>query len=315
MLLLEKKIIRIVEERGYMGTKYIPIIKEIISYTQDFITNNEFSKNNEWTFNIPYEITSKIDCVDNLIIEVTIENNVNNGKYKTGGGSNDVFYGNRIVNGKLEYGRIKLYGYSDNKNLYNNTIFNPLSHELNHLQEIHKRMLKKDNTSTIFRLNTNGENSTKNTFSYNKEKNEFIRTIFYCLMRKSEFNALINSVYGDLDGRNCERRENFNEDIKFTQAYSVYLWIKDNIYLLNSLTEDEWDKIRKSFNMISANGAKPRVDIKNFKISFKKKVEQRLNDLLKGIGKIASFYYDRKEIENEQNDTLTMVDKSTTLKM
>ena len=176
-------------------------------------------------------------------------------------------------------------------------------------------MLKKDNANTIFRLNTNGENSTKNMFSYNKEKNEFIRTIFYRLMRKSEFNALINSVYGDLDGRNCERRENFNEDIKFTQAYSVYLWIKDGIYLLNSLTEDEWDKIRKSFNMISTNGAKPRVEIESFKKNFKKKIEQRLTDLLRGIGKIASFYYDRKEIENEQKDTLTMVDKSTTLKI
>jgi hypothetical protein len=31
MKLLENKIIRIVEERGYMGTKYIPVIKEIIS--------------------------------------------------------------------------------------------------------------------------------------------------------------------------------------------------------------------------------------------------------------------------------------------
>ena len=85
--------------------------------------------------------------------------------------------------------------------------------------------------------------------------------------------------------------------------------------LRDSLNEDEWNNIRKSFNIISANGAKPRVEIESFKNIFKKKIEQRLNDLLKGIGKIASFYYDKKEIENEQRDTLTMVDPSTTLKM
>lgn len=49
-MLLENKIIRIVEERGYLGTKYIPVIKEIITYCQDYINKYE-PQNNQWKIN------------------------------------------------------------------------------------------------------------------------------------------------------------------------------------------------------------------------------------------------------------------------
>ena len=52
--------------------------------------------------------------------------------------------------------------------------------------------------------------------------------------------------------------------------------------------------------MLSADGAKHKVNVTSFKKSFKQIVIQRLNDLMKGIGKIASYYYDRKEINNEK---------------
>ena len=37
MKLLESKIIRLVEERGYMGTKYIHVIKKIINFVENYI--------------------------------------------------------------------------------------------------------------------------------------------------------------------------------------------------------------------------------------------------------------------------------------
>lgn len=304
MQLLENKIIRIVEERGYMGTKYIPVIKEIVSYCQDYIKNNEFTKENIWIFNLPYELTKKIDCVENLIIEITIEDNFD-GVFHTGGGTNDVFYHNNIVDGKLEYGKITLYGYSYHKNLFIKTIFNNLSHELNHLQEIHTRMLKRDNAQTIFKLNKDALNAYNGNFSKDKILNNYIYQIIYRLMRKSEFNALINGVYGDLDDMNSNRHD-FNKDIKNTQAYYIYTYIRNNISMLDELSDDDWNEIRKSFNILSAFGAKHRVDINSFKIKFKEMVIQRLNELIKGIGKIASFYYDKKEsFENEQ-DVITI---------
>ena len=116
MQLLENKIMRIVEERGYMGTRYIPVINEIISYTQNYILNNKFSHENKWEFFIPINITDKIDCVEDLQIKMIIEDNYRGGN-NSGGGSNDVFLSNTIRNGKLSLGNIKIYGYSYKENI------------------------------------------------------------------------------------------------------------------------------------------------------------------------------------------------------
>ena len=310
MQLLENKIMRIVEERGYMGTKYIPVINEIISYTQNYILNNKFSHKNKWEFFIPVNITDKIDCVEDLQIKMIIEDNYRGGN-NSGGGSNDVFLSNTIRNGKLSLGNIKIYGYSYNRQLFKHTVFNSLSHELNHLQEIHKRMLSKDNATTIFKLNKDAYDAINKKFSDDDNLNFYIKTIIYRLMRKSEFNALINGVYGDLDSHNS-KRENFKEDINLTQAYSIYEYVRDNIDILNLLNDKEWDNILKSYNMLSANNAKPVVDMQSFKRNFKRKVVQKLNDLIKGIGKIASFYYDKQEIISlNRNDYITIDDPSS----
>ena len=64
--------------------------------------------------------------------------------------------------------------------------------------------------------------------------------------------------------------------------------------------------------MLSANNAKPVVDMQSFKSNFKRKVVQKLNDLIKGIGKIASFYYDKQEIIYlNRNDYITIDDPSS----
>ena len=64
--------------------------------------------------------------------------------------------------------------------------------------------------------------------------------------------------------------------------------------------------------MLSANNAKPVVDMQSFKRNFKRKVVQKLNDLIKGIGKIASFYYDKQEIISlNRNDYITIDNPSS----
>ena len=310
MQLLEEKIIRIVEECGYMGTKYIPVIKQIVLYCQEYIKHNA-SSNNTWEFDVPIELTDKIDCVENLLIKIIIRD-TENGKYRTGSGENRVFYSNQIVNGKLEYGHIIIDGYSYQQNLFPRTIFNPLSHELNHLQEIYQRMLKRDNAQTIFQRCSDDVAANTATISTDSEINTFLQTIFYRLLTKSEFNALINGVYGDLEGMESERK-NFKRDLMLTQAYFIHNFIKEKMSLLDKLSNEEWQNIIKSFNMLSADGAKHKVNVTSFKKSFKQIVIQRLNDLMKGIGKIASYYYDRKEINNEKK-VLRMKDPDMEIK-
>lgn len=301
MQLLENKIIKLVEERGYLGTEYIPVIEQIIDYTQSYIARKYQSFREKYSLNIPKIITKKIDCVKDLTIEVFIQNTPN-GRFQFGGGDNEIYLSNKInKNGKLEYGKIRIYAYSYNGKLYKHTMFNSLSHELNHLIEIYKRMSANDTSYTIFRLNKNAFDAINNKFSKNKKIDDYARMIIYRLMRKSELNAIINGVYGDLETINSIRSD-FKEDIKETQAYHIYKHIKDNLYLIDRFGMFTWKAIMNSYNMISSDGAKQPVNVENFKTIFKNKTIQKLNDLIKGIGKIASFYYDRKEESNPNNN-------------
>ncbi len=59
MQLLENKVIRIVEERGYFGTKYIPVVRQIVKYIEEYIKNNAKNEKDGWTLSIPNELTEK----------------------------------------------------------------------------------------------------------------------------------------------------------------------------------------------------------------------------------------------------------------
>lgn len=298
MQLLENKVIRLVEERGYMGTKYIPVIKEIINYIQSYILINEKNTDNGWNFYLPSIYTEKIDCVENLIINIDIIDKIDGYKH-SGGGDTNVFGFNKIVNNKLEYGKISITGYSYNTELYSHTIFGVLSHELNHIQEMYERMLKKQTSTGIYKRAVDQNTIVNYEFSKDDNTNKFLQNLFYRLMFKNEFNALINSVYGDLETRGSVRK-NFKKDIKWTTAYNIYCKFKDEIGLFsNDLLEDyEWNNIMKCYNFISVDGAKKYSNLKYFKKRFKNHVITKLNGLMKGIGKVASFYYDNIEDDN-----------------
>ena len=131
-------------------------------------------------------------------------------------------------------------------------------------------------------------------------------------MQKSELNALINGVYGDLYSLNSNR-DNFKNDVKNTQAYNIYIFIRDNLRMLDKLTNEDWDNVRKAFNLLSADGSKQTIDISSFKNRFKTFTIRKLNNLMKGIGRISSFYYDKKESFENNDDVLTLNDPSIEL--
>lgn len=305
MKLLEKKIIRLVEERGYMGTKYLPVIREIIAYSKDYIKNNPKNKtNNNWEFQIPFEITNKIDCVEILTMSIVI-NDRNDAFAISGGGDCTMFKHNRMLkNGRLEYGEITIYGYSVGNDLYPHTLFNSLSHELNHMMEVCERLKKNDSYLNIYKMALTRHQVINTTFSQDEEINNYIQTLFYRLFYKSELNALINGVYGDLETQNSNR-ELFSVNIYRVQAYIIYRNIRDNIDILNVLPDETWYTIMKAFNIQKKDGSKGYADLKNFKKRFKNYVIRKLNTLIKGIGKIASLYYDEKEL-SDIPDSITM---------
>jgi hypothetical protein len=314
MQLLEDKVIRLVEERGYMGTKYIPVIREIIKYIEKYIQNNPKNADNGWKFYIPSNITEKIDCVETLWIEISITDKID-GYNHTGSGGNTVFPTNRIVNDKIELGKITIQGFSYGTNLFSHTIFGTLSHELNHLQETYKKLLRKMSSTTMYKIAVD-QNTVKNyKFSDDDATNNVIQNIFYRLFFKNEFNALINSVYGDLETRNSVRK-NFKRDIKYTGAYTIYKDIKKEINLFSDdlLEDDEWDNIMKCYNYISVQGAKRYSNKNNFKKRFRNHIISKLNQLMKGIGKVASFYYDNTE-DTINMEPIEIIDPNVKLNM
>lgn len=313
MELLQEKIIRLVEERGYAGTQYRLVIREIINYIQDYISNNEMNIDNGWDFNLPFNLTNKIDFVETLLINVIVKEN-SEGNFRTGGGDCSTFLNNEIENNKLSIGKITLHSYSKNRIIFKHTVFGVLSHELNHIYETYKRMLKRNDSIALYKVCRNRDDVLNTKFSDDTNKNEYIRSIFYRLLYKSEINALINSVYGDLETRNSKRK-NFKKDLSYVAAYNVYHNIKNNINILDTLTNNEWNNIMACYNIVGSDDNKKHINnINSFKIKFKKQIISKLNELMKGIGKIASYYYDTEEDKHMTKEPIKIVNPDIKLK-
>ena len=128
-----------------------------------------------------------------------------------------------------------------------------------------------------------------------------INLIIYRLFSNTELNALISSVYGDLESIKSERL-NFHIDLKITQAYDLYLYIKENLNKIIYFLENNTQYIKPFFNELDLNNIKINPYYKNEKgylKEFKRKTNFQLKLLLKGIGKVASLYYDNKEVPED----------------
>lgn len=297
------KTIRLVEERGYAGTKYIPVIKQIINYIQNYVyeTYDVNVSDRDIKFEIPEKLTSKIDIVRDLKIFITVHDRAdwNEAAHNSGGGSKTLGRFDKIVNGKLEDITIKIFAWSWDGEIFSRTVFNSLSHELNHVYEEYKRLLKYNDNSDFFLEVYNRNNASKRIYSSDKTINDYVCTAFYRLLDKSELNALINGVYGDLKGFELDGVENgrkdFSKNIIHLQAYVIYKYFNDKFsYVFRNLEDDEWKRIQREYNNVFN---KKIHNLDNFKVHFKNLIRRRLNDLMRGIGKVASYYYDVKDDE------------------
>jgi len=308
--LFENKIIRIVENRG-MFPNHRHIIEPIISYVEKYIRENE--PNNEIYLNaakgqipaflyiveIPESIlkglswvykksiTIKVFDIDNETIKIFGYDNLSNYRYAY----YNVNMEDKLTDNKLlESLNIKMEAYSLNGKLFVQNIQSSLYHEITHAYENYSRLLKM-NKNVYDALNkTNYRQVSKNL------NNEF-NYITYYLLTQYELNANIASSYGDFERMKSERK-NFSQDLKNTSAYKTYNIIK-NDYLpkLIKLDDQKWGEFQKEIYPNSTE------TINAFKKDFIKYVDLKLNDLYRGIGKVASQYYDDHELKNEFENT------------
>lgn len=312
----EKKVIRLVEERGVAASKYNNVAKDIIKYcqkqcfalTSNYLNNKKEEKTIQ--FSIPYELTSQIDFVENLQINVTITDDENGEKY-SGGGKTNFKYSNNVVNNKIEFGEIEIYGYSHYGILYSKTILNSLYHELNHCYEYYNDIINNNGKMSYNFFNrVKRGNPLKEDLFNNDSFNKFFRDMIYRLFSETEFNALIASVYGDLEGINSKRK-NFANDIKKTQAYFLYDYFKRNYkILINAINEKNISKIKVYLDNLNIKIIPYNDGILSYKKELTRKISHRLTRLIKGIGRAASVYYDNSEFKPLKGDTLTHIDNN-----
>lgn len=304
---------KLLEERGYVNPQYRDVIKKIIDYASEYIIKynsriiNE-AGNRGWKIIVPKSITKKIDIVDDLDIVLYIINDKSKKFNGNASGSKSQFKDTEF-NDNLDKGRITVNGYSDGTKLYKAQIALTLSHELNHLaEEYYRRKSKKYNNRDLFNSAVTKQDFYKNPITGSNAIDPLLRSINYRLLTPSELNALINSVYEELEGMSSKRK-NYKNDIKETLAYYVYNNIKNNKErIFGFMNDDDWKKLKTTYNLLVyqdiKNNRRIYRDIKNFKKFYKLTVNERLKDLIKGIGKIASYYYDETEKKEKINESM-----------
>lgn len=310
--LLEENIVKIVEERG-MFSDYKNLIMPIIKYINNYLkseTPNEKLINGKYVIykyvvKIPDTLLKQltwienknliieiIDLSDDLINEIGVENITKNRK----GQQTTSMFDRLTKDNKLEKLEMKINGYSLNKQVFPQNIQSSLYHEFTHAFENYNK-LKKGGGLFYDLYNTNYSDISKW-----KVDNNIFKYVNYYLLNKTELSANIAGVYGDLERINSIRK-NFSKDIKETDAYKNYYKIRnDLIPKLMNMGDSEWENFRKQ----TFEKYLKTPEVKVFKNDFLKFTNLKLNDLFRGIGKVASQYYD--DIENQNNFNNTSLD-------
>lgn len=311
----ERNIIRIVEARG-MFTNHDNIIAPIVKYVNSYIKTNmydeikSFGTNNgetlylkKYEIIIPNYITKAITWAENIEIKVNIFNiNEEDIKYLNIDEINEYHNGGFLPgdklseNGKLNNLKIFIKGFSIYGEVISKNLYSTLYHEITHAFENYNRLKKNINGLDYYYKNTKYGDLINNEYEdYNMSK---FNDINYFLFSNVENNANVASAYGDLE-RIKSKRENFSTDIKETFPYKEYNYYKyDIIPMLAKLDNSYWEK----FKDIAFTTNKINQSTGRFKSDFIKSANYKLNDLLRGIGKVASQYYDDSEMKNNPNN-------------
>jgi hypothetical protein len=298
----ERKAIRLVEERGVAAFPYRTVCNEIIGYCKKVAVG--MKPGDERTVSIPSAISNKIDFINNLIINIEIKDGEDYA-HITGGGKVELQIDDKIVNGKYSSGIITIYGFSYCGVLYERTILNSLYHELNHFYEAWKE-LTKTGSMGLYASQANKGQVKVNIFD-DERYNLWLTELCYRLYAESELNALISSVYGDLESFDS-KRENFSKDIEKTQAY----WLYKNLCKFLPCVMNEFKKepglifyFYKTLNYYGIHLNSYTKDALGLMKEFNRRTKYLLKCLIRGIGRAASLYYDSREVPKDKK-TITM---------
>ena len=293
---IEKKTNSLVEERGLAAIPHKEVVNKILNYCQK--QTCDLKAGDYKSFVVPHQIVKTIDIVENLEIEVNITDVTEDHSFN---GSGMVSLKNHVGwnNNKIDYAKIVIKAYSYNGILFDRTILSSLYHELNHLYDMWHDLSKTGNLSRIGKSLKKTGDIRRCVITNDDDTNSLIYEIVYRLFSETELNALISNVYGDLQGMKSIRKD-FGGDLKKTKAYMIYNVLKkklSSIYQEISRDEQQIIKLRTYLEtngiFLNPYGYSERAYLKEFV----RKTTYLLRRLYKGIGRVASLYYDTIEFE------------------
>jgi hypothetical protein len=292
----ENKMIRLVEERGVAAFPYKTAIKQILDYCQEQTKN--MRPGDMMTFNVPPSLTKKIDFIHSLNIVVQVID-AENGAYLSGGGQVKLTMLDNLINGKYDNGCIEIYAFSFCGHIYERTILNSLYHELNHLYEAWKELVS-TNSMSLFAAGSIRANAKITCFPISVY-NDIATEINYRLYSQSELNSMVAGVYGDLSGMKSLRK-NFNVHLQKTQAYAIYNKLKDDLRMLVVYLKRNPEYVMPFIQNLNTYGIQINPYYKNengYIKEYNRRTQFLLKQLIRGIGKSASLYYDSIEVPED----------------
>lgn len=217
-----------------------------------------------------------------------------------------------LLNDKIKEGEIQFVVHTnkDNQTINTTGLLMDLYHDFNHYMELYNILLNTNNKNIYKKY----INITKIFFDNNKVitddvYDKIFKQLFYRLFSKIEMNAVIAGVYGELSELSS-KREYFNDDIKKTRAYLFYSLYKYGIDdILNHIDNTNYKMILNLLNKYDIDMFN-NLSLNDFKLKIKKSVEIKTKQLLNGISRVSSLYYD---IQEELFDNLLINSKPITL--
>ena len=302
------------EERGVGSSQeWLELCKEITDYVADTVKYGS-SEGDGWHISIPKRLTEKFEIFSDLDIEVTVTDLGEEAKTQSGGGKYMV-QSNQIVTSSGKFwmpSLIRLQGFSNGRSLVRQSIYNSLIHELNHAFEHYSRLSKIYNVPEKDYDGVLNQTKALNLLQHElglKDRDTFW-WIIYRLHSTTELDALIAGVYGELAGKSSLRVD-CKKDIKNLSAYVVWKACTDTLdYIVDhehdSHVLDVFDTVYDTFRdpdfrevlaPICPVSNPKNVSRNGFIKAFIEKTKRRLDQLLRGIYRTASYYYDSQEKE------------------
>lgn len=183
------------EKYSSAGYYYNSELDEVISYILDKKSNilediiSFILRKKMTTFEVPKNLTRNISFIKELKIKIVI----NDCEYSNGAAEvdNEV----DLVDDKLSRAIIYIE-LSRNEKSRKQKLYSILYHEVNHLFEIYKDLLKNDN---IDRFSKVAKRSVDDLIVFgNEQLDEAFTNLIYRLFSETEINAMISGLYGEL---------------------------------------------------------------------------------------------------------------------